>query len=545
MRLRSHISRSTRSRATQVIQRKAMVVPAEEPDLPPPPISTQLQAARKGHSLSKISVGDSLALQAKLTVNQPDDTYEQEADQMAAQIMGMSAVPHEGAELSSTPATPAASIQRTSNDAGLPVSPSVESAVGQMQGGGQPLPVGERSFFEQRFGQDFSHIRIHADDQAAETARSLNARAFTVGNDIAFDTGEYQPGTQGGRHLLAHELTHTLQQTGGIATKPQQAFLQQPPPELKLPTSSKEALAFLQQVKSRIDKAPNTPIVLHYRGAVVVIMSLPEPYAVQRKDGQTFTDAAKKTNTSASETVINANLFEDQREGWNFGYPSTPAKHSDFRAQGQVIGGGKVVDGRPSSDTFYFSWNRKAPEQATPQHGKTSKGKASVSPQATPDPSNQWHFGQGNPPAHADLAFGGAIPVIIGGLPYGVGNQYKPGAPAGLPATGDPGEKNRQFLKQRNNNGFADQEKRGDKLGKTIMAIERESNLLILVVQQQGEKGMLLSEIRDTLMMLGVDDALSWDGSDSATLVTDDAIRVKPGDGKNNSIPDGIGFRLK
>ena len=73
----------------------------------------------------------------------------------------------------------------------------------------------ERAFFEPRFGQDFSHVHIHSNLKAAEMARALNARAFTVGCDIVFGTREYAPGTHEGRRLVAHELTHVVQQAEG------------------------------------------------------------------------------------------------------------------------------------------------------------------------------------------------------------------------------------------------------------------------------------------------------------------------------------------
>jgi hypothetical protein len=83
-----------------------------------------------------------------------------------------------------------------------------------MNGGGRPLPETTRAFFEPRFGVDFSQVRVHTDSRAAESARSINARAFTVGSNIAFGSGQYAPESREGRHILAHELTHVLQQRG-------------------------------------------------------------------------------------------------------------------------------------------------------------------------------------------------------------------------------------------------------------------------------------------------------------------------------------------
>lgn len=86
----------------------------------------------------------------------------------------------------------------------------------QSLGGGQPLSVSSRAFFEPRFGRDFSRVRVHNDSTAAALARSVNARAFTLGTNIVFNTGSYVPGTAGGRRLLAHELTHVVQQRNGL-----------------------------------------------------------------------------------------------------------------------------------------------------------------------------------------------------------------------------------------------------------------------------------------------------------------------------------------
>lgn len=76
------------------------------------------------------------------------------------------------------------------------------------------MPPATRTFFEPRFGADFSQVRLHTDSRAADTARSINAKAFTVGSDIAFGAGQYRPESREGQHLLAHELTHVVQQKG-------------------------------------------------------------------------------------------------------------------------------------------------------------------------------------------------------------------------------------------------------------------------------------------------------------------------------------------
>src|SRR5512134_3274935 len=77
---------------------------------------------------------------------------------------------------------------------------------------GQPLDAATRAFMEPRFGVDFGGVRVHADARAAESARAVNALAYTVGRSVVFGAGQYAPSTAQGQRLLAHELVHTLQQ---------------------------------------------------------------------------------------------------------------------------------------------------------------------------------------------------------------------------------------------------------------------------------------------------------------------------------------------
>src|SRR5262245_41568044 len=84
---------------------------------------------------------------------------------------------------------------------------------------GQPLDAETRGFFEPRFGRDFSNVRVHTDTKAAESARAMNALAYTVGQDVVVGAGQYAPGTNEGRKLLAHELTHVAQQGSGDSSE--------------------------------------------------------------------------------------------------------------------------------------------------------------------------------------------------------------------------------------------------------------------------------------------------------------------------------------
>jgi hypothetical protein len=96
---------------------------------------------------------------------------------------------------------------------------SIEQTLRQSKAGGSPLSDDVRTFMEPRFGADFSQVRVHNNGTAAQLNRKLQARAFTHGNDIFFNAGQYEPGSDSGKQLLAHELTHVIQQTGSISNK--------------------------------------------------------------------------------------------------------------------------------------------------------------------------------------------------------------------------------------------------------------------------------------------------------------------------------------
>lgn len=210
-------------------------------------------------------------IQPKLTVSHPEDESEREADRVADQVMRMTEPPRpqddeekEGLVHRKFGLT----VQRKCNDcssggeacstcaeeenlqraiASGPVAPIVQAKHDSSQseiartvpvnfsaalGGGRPLPAVTRSFFEPRFGADFSGVRIHTDGEAAQAARSVSARAFTLGRDLVFGTGQYSPETTSGKQLLAHELTHVLQQGGGTRATTQEgptASLQRSP----------------------------------------------------------------------------------------------------------------------------------------------------------------------------------------------------------------------------------------------------------------------------------------------------------------------------
>ncbi|WP_299908924.1 DUF4157 domain-containing protein [uncultured Paracoccus sp.] len=144
-------------------------------------------------------------VQPRLAVGPVDDPFEREADAMAEAVVAGRPAPalNHGVVPALQPKAVATPHQSAA--------PAAAGAVAQ---GGRPLSGAERAYFEPRFGRDFSHVRLHDDARAGQAARAIGARAYTLRNHIAFGAGQFAPGTREGQRLMAHELTHTLQQSG-------------------------------------------------------------------------------------------------------------------------------------------------------------------------------------------------------------------------------------------------------------------------------------------------------------------------------------------
>lgn len=214
-----------RTNGNQAVQRLLQAKPN-----PLDAVSDATASGRLDNDFSRIPAcaRSSAKNQSNLAVNTPGDIYEQEADRISEQVLRMPEAQlqrdchcggvcpkcqtkqpdHEHERLQT---------QRVqAGDTGQTAAPNIVHEV--MASHGQPLDRATRAFMEPRFGRDFGHVRVHADDRAAESARALGALAYTVGSNVVFSRGQYSPGTQAGRRLLAHELTHVEQQRDAAAT---------------------------------------------------------------------------------------------------------------------------------------------------------------------------------------------------------------------------------------------------------------------------------------------------------------------------------------
>lgn len=168
-----------------------------------------------------------LGLQAKLAIGAAEDPYEREADQVAASVMSCS--------VDTAPTTRSQHAlgrpiiqRRIFNSRGADQNTLPAIVEDTLSSPGQPIDVATRSVFEPRFDHDFARVRLHTDARADRSAVAVNALAYTSGTHIVFVRGQYDPGSASGQRLLAHELTHVVQQTGGGSERGQSAMRDQP-----------------------------------------------------------------------------------------------------------------------------------------------------------------------------------------------------------------------------------------------------------------------------------------------------------------------------
>ncbi|MEH1857027.1 MAG: DUF4157 domain-containing protein [Nostoc sp.] len=209
------------------IQREELL---EEEELQMKPLGTSSQTVNEakspskplGHDISRISLRRP---QTKLTVNQPGDIYEQEADSVAQLVMQRMSEPVQSIQREALPEEKDQLQMKSLADSVTPLlqrqgggrtaaTSELETSIQQARGNGQPLADDIKQPMEQAFGADFGSVRVHTDAQSNSLNESIQARAFTTGQDVFFRQGEYSPESDAGKELLAHELTHVVQQNG-------------------------------------------------------------------------------------------------------------------------------------------------------------------------------------------------------------------------------------------------------------------------------------------------------------------------------------------
>lgn len=264
-----------------VVQAKATELTPEMPEWKPSEAAYHVDTQNPlgglyGHTAPSISI------QAKLTVGEVNDPYEQEADRVAAQVV----------ETIHAPAAPPTPVQRSTDEteeamqlqaitplttpnlqkAGLgggAVSSEIESQIQSAKGSGQALdPTLQRSMGE-AMGADFSGVKIHTDSQSDQLNQSVQAKAFTTGQDVFFKQGAYDPSSKGGQELIAHELTHVVQQTGSSVQR-------------KEAKSKPSTTKLLQSQTNKLSKSPASGVIQD------VIQAWPNPEVSDQPDPGLF-----------------------------------------------------------------------------------------------------------------------------------------------------------------------------------------------------------------------------------------------------------------
>jgi hypothetical protein len=185
----------------------------------PPPVQRKFADRLRAKALQRNQI------QAKLTIGEPNDKYEQEADATASRVVQQinsnasitsQSQPiqrqelEENEELQMKPI-----VQRLENMSGGEASTDLESSIQSARGSGRSLDANLQQSMGQAMGADFSGVKVHTDSQSDQLNKSIQAKAFTTGQDVFFRQGAYEPSSRGGQELIAHELTHVVQQNGG------------------------------------------------------------------------------------------------------------------------------------------------------------------------------------------------------------------------------------------------------------------------------------------------------------------------------------------
>ena len=195
-------------------------------------------------------------VQPKLKIGNPDDPYEKEADQTADQVVQKMEDESEFPSVQRKYEKPEEEkIQTKGGESGQTVPASIESRLNANQGEGKPLPGQMQISMENAFGEDLSDVRVHTDSNAEQLNAGLSAKAFTYGKDIYFNSGEYDTQSSEGKHLLAHEITHVLQQRGKESTSSGEESYQKTTPQISRALSGGQITSAIDFNTARFDEA--------------------------------------------------------------------------------------------------------------------------------------------------------------------------------------------------------------------------------------------------------------------------------------------------
>jgi hypothetical protein len=222
----------------QSIQRQEAPEEEEELQMKPLDISTlQRQEAPEEEEELQMKPLDISTLQRQ---EAPEEEEELQMKPLDISTLQRQEAPEEEEELQMSPM-----VQRQ-GQGGMAATSDLETSINQARGGGQPLGDNIRKPMEQAFGADFGGVKVHTDSRSDQLNQSIQARAFTTGQDVFFRQGEYNPGSRGGQELIAHELTHVVQQNSGAVQR-----------KVKTGTPASRTLNFITMKRKHIQMGGN------------------------------------------------------------------------------------------------------------------------------------------------------------------------------------------------------------------------------------------------------------------------------------------------
>ncbi len=333
-------------------------------------------------------------IQPKLVVGPAGDRHEREADRVARQITSGQAVRAPGA----TGRAPV--IQRLSGIDSGPVSAGVRQAVQAARGGGRSLPDGLRASMEQALGADFGGVRVHTDARADHLNRVLGARAFTTGQDLFFRRGEYDPSSAGGREVLAHELTHFVQQGSTGAAGGRGEVIQRMKIKLDGKDYDTESTTDLAAIKARLDQ-------MTYKDAAIFLV--------------TARRAAEKNGESVS-GYTEIRQYVDSFKNTGYGPSYTPASSGGSHPTGIAIptAAPAPAPGSPRPTGSVTTPSNPPPSVILPSVSAASHVAAATPPVNTVTPPVSTVIGSSNGPAGPATTLGSPQIVTNVGPPAAV-----------------------------------------------------------------------------------------------------------------------------
>jgi hypothetical protein len=236
---------------------------------------------------------------------------------------------------------------------------------------------------------------------------------------------------------------------------------------------------------------------------LVIYRTAAEPFTT------TVTNSFKKLPFTCA---INAIQYSIDTSAYASAVLGNPDDASDTTPDGIVVNQGKILGGRAAPRMFYM----------------------------VNDPLGGYSFGEGDPPQVGMSGVGGAGPIIINGLPYGIGNRCR--LPAACAPTGPIPSQYADSVEQRNNATYAAQQGKAPSTGKTIVATNKKVGKLLILVQPNGKTGLSFDDIKAGLMVAGCDNAVFLDGSDSSMLNAGGILEVRPAQRKDDTNTIGLAF---